>query len=493
MHSVTFLAPSNYRPVIGALLMATLITVGGCAQIPSLGEPPALKPVEQLGSTKSLSAPESAWPSDHWWQAYGDRQLNDLIEEALRDAPDLARAQARLRQAGAAVQGSGAALMPEVTANAAVTEEKQSYNYLIPRIAVPQDWNAYGRATLNLSWELDFWGRNRSALAAAISEQQAARAELAQARLILSTSLASAYAELRHQFNVRDSAEEALAIRSKSVELFRDRHRFGLENLASVRQVEARQAAAQAELLSIDERIALQRNALAALLGAGPDRGLAINRPTAHLSGADGLPASLALELLGRRPDVVAARLRTEATARRIDQRKAGFYPSINLMAFVGIQSLGIDNLTKSGSDIGSVGPAISLPVFNTERLQGQLRGARAEYDAAVASYNGALSNALREVADAVASRKALDGELAATRAAVTAASEAHRIVSNRYKGQLAAYLDVLSAEDELVSARRALADVESRALVLDVALVRALGGGFQEPDRLSGKSGFFQ
>jgi NodT family efflux transporter outer membrane factor (OMF) lipoprotein len=247
-----------------------------------------------------------------------------------------------------------------------------------------------------------------------------------------------------------------------------------------LRQVEAKQAAAQGELLAIEERIALQRNAIAALLGAGPDRGLAIQRPTAGFSGAAGLPANLALELLGRRPDIVAARLRTEAAAKRIDQQKAGFYPSINLLALVGVQSLGFDKLTKSGSDIGSFGPAISLPIFNTERLQGQLRGARAEYDAAVANYDGTLSNALREVADAVTSRKALGGELAAARATVAAAKESHSIISQRYRGELATYLDVLTAEDARIVAERALADLETRALVLDVALVRALGGGFQ-------------
>jgi NodT family efflux transporter outer membrane factor (OMF) lipoprotein len=489
MNTMNLPRPLGHRRVLMALLAASLVTASGCAHIPELGQPPVLKPMEQLESAKSFSAPAAAWPGDNWWQAYGDAQLDALIGEALCDSPDLDLARARLRQAGAAVQGAGAALMPEVSGNASLVQEKQSYNYLMPRAAVPQDWNDYGRATLNLSWELDFWGKNRAALAAATSEAQAAQAEVAQARLILSTSVASAYAELLHLFTVRDSAEAALAIRTKTVDLFRQRHEFGLENLASVRQVEARQAAAQAELLAVDERIALQRNAIAALLGAGPDRGLAITRPSARFAATLGLPPNLALELLGRRPDIVAARLRTEANARRIDQQKAGFYPSVNLMAFVGFHALGIDNLTKSGSDVGSFGPAISLPIFNTERLQGQLRGARAEYDAAVASYNGTLSNALREVADAVTSRNALDDELAASRAAVDAASEAHRIVNLRYRGELATYLDVLTAEDALISARRSMADIETRALVLDVALVRALGGGFQSSATLSANS----
>lgn len=482
MNAMKFPSHQKSRSALSALLLAALITAGGCAQIPDLGASATMKPVEQLGSTESFTAPSAAWPGDNWWQAYGDTQLNSLLEEALRDSPNLAIAQVRLRQAGAMTQAAGAPLMPEVTGSANLNEAKHSYNYLTPRQAVPNGWNDYGVATLNLSWEIDFWGKNRAALAVATSEQQAAQAEVAQTRLVLSASVASAYAELLHLFTVRDTAEAALAMRTKTVELFRKRHQFGLETLASVRQVEARQAAADGQLQVVDETIALQRNRIAALMGAGPDRGRAIVRPLVAFSSGAGLPPNLALDLLGRRPDIVAARLRTEATAKRIDQQKAGFYPSVNILAFAGVQSLGIDKLTRSGSDIGSIGPAISLPIFNTERLQGQLRGAHAEYDAAVFTYNATLANALREVADATTSRKALDGQLTAALAAVSAAEEAHNIVSKRYQGSLATYLDVLTAEDQLILAQRGLADIATRALVLDVAMVRALGGGFQSP-----------
>lgn len=481
------LARQTHRWILPAACLFGLVA---CAPLPHLDKPAVAKSIDQLASARSFSESAANWPSDEWWKAYGDAQLDALIEEALHDSPNLAVAQARLRQAGAMTQTAGAPLMPEVSGNAAFNQAKQSYNYLMPRQAVPSGWKDYGQATLNLSWELDYWGKNRSALAAALSEQQAAQAEVAQTRLVLAASVASSYAELLHLFTIQDTADAALKLRTKTVALFQQRYKFGLETLASVRQVEARQAAADAELRTVDERIGLLRNAIAALLGAGPDRGLAIGRPSAHFAGNTGLPQNLSLELLGRRPDIIAARLRTEAAAKRIDQSKAGFYPSINLLAFVGLQSFGIDKLTKSGSDIGSIGPAISLPIFNTERLQGQLRGAHAEYDASVSVYNATLSNALREVADAVTSRKALGGELAATRATVAAAAEAHSIVNKRYEGQLATYLDVLTAEDQLISARRAQAEIETRALVLDVALVRALGGGFQAPQALSGKPG---
>jgi NodT family efflux transporter outer membrane factor (OMF) lipoprotein len=461
------------------LLAASFGLASGCAQIPRLDPPPAMRKIDDFGSSNSLAAPVAAWPGDQWWRDYGDPQLDALIEVALHNAPELDLAQARLQAAAAQVQGAGATRLPEVTASAEIAEAKQSYDFLVPRQALPNGWNGYGAATLNMSYELDFWGKNRAALAAAVSEQRAAEVEIAQTRLILSTSVASAYAGLLHLYTLRDNAADTLALRMQTVALFRQRHQFGLETLASVRQVEARQAAAKGDLLAIDERIGLQRNAIAALLGAGPDRGLEITRPKVAWAGSQGLPSNLSLDLLGRRPDIVAARLRTEAAAHRIEQRKAGFYPSVNLLAFAGFQSVGIDNLFKSASQSGAAGPAISLPIFNTDRLQGQLKGARAEYDAAVATYNGTLSMAVREVADAATSRKSLDEELAAARSAVAAAAEAHRMVSSRYEGALATYLDVLSAEDSLISARRSEAELETRALILDVSLVRALGGGF--------------
>jgi NodT family efflux transporter outer membrane factor (OMF) lipoprotein len=485
MQTIKPSVPFVRRQAVGVAFAVSLLLAAGCAHLPRLDPSPTLKSVDQLGTAKAFAAPTMVWPGDGWWRAYGDPQLDALIDEALRGAPDLTLARSRLDAAAAAVTFAGAARIPQITGSAALTEEKQSYNSLIPKQALPRGWTDYGVATLDFSWELDFWGKNRSALAAAVSEQKAATFEYAETRLMLSTSVAGAYAGLVDLYTVRDNAAETLRLREETVALFRRRHDFGLETLASVRQVEARRASADAELRSYDERIALQGNAIAALLGAGPDRGLAIARPSAHFAGSMGLPPDLAADLLGRRPDILAARCRAEAAAHHIDEKKAGFYPSVNLLAFAGVQSLGISNLVTAGSQAGSAGAAVSLPIFNTRRLQGALRDAHADYDASVATYNATLSQALREVADAATSRKALDGELAAARAAVSAAGEAHQLVRTRYEGALATYLDVLEAEDELILARRAQAALETRALILDVSLVRALGGGFA-PDRPS-------
>jgi len=192
-----------------------------------------------------------------------------------------------------------------------------------------------------------------------------------------------------------------------------------------------------------------------------------------------GLPAELPAELLGRRPDIAAARMRAEAADKRIDQARASFYPNVNLVAFVGYQSLNVSNLAKADSAIGSVGPAISLPIFDGGRLRGQLRSSEADQAEAVANYERTVVQALQEVADAALSQKALGGQIGRTDESVEAAREAWRIQNNRYEGGLATYLDVLSAEDSLLSTERALTDLQSRSFALDVALVKALGGGY--------------
>src|SRR5450755_1781842 len=175
--------PPGRTLIVKVLLSASLLASSGCAQFPHMDSPPAVKKVEQLGSSNSFSAPQMTWPGDGWWRAYGDVQLDALIEEALRGAPDLDLAQARLHAAMAQVQGAHATRIPEVTGTASFAEEKQSYNNLIPKAALPQGWNDYGIATVNLAWELDFWGKNRAALAAALSEQRATQGEVAQTRL----------------------------------------------------------------------------------------------------------------------------------------------------------------------------------------------------------------------------------------------------------------------------------------------------------------------
>lgn len=460
---------------------AALAGLAGCASLPDMAAAPQIKPPAAYATTQSFAAPTADWPASDWWRAYGDDQLTGLIGEALNGSPTLAAAQARVDKANAQLGQARSSLFPTLNGNGSVSEYKQSYNAGFPVQFVPKGYNDIGQLTLNFNYELDFWGKNRKAVAAATSDASAAQADAAEARLMLSTQIAQAYADLSRLYAERDVAQESVASRQDTLKLVGDRVTNGLDTRGELSEAQAGVPTAKAQLAAIDEDIALTRNQLAALLGEGPDRGLSIDRPKPGAIRAFGLPQTLAADLIGRRPDVVAARWRAEAAAKRIGVAKAQFYPDINLVAYVGLSSLHLDKLFASGSDIGQVGPAVSLPIFEGGRLRANLRGARADYDEAVASYNGALVQALQQVADAAASTRALQDRLSQSRAALAADEDAYRIAKLRYEGGLANYQSVLLAEDHVLASRQAVADLDARAFMLDVQLVKALGGGFDQ------------
>lgn len=462
------------------MALASALALSACAAIPNDGPGAQAKAPQSYEVAKSFAAPAADWPANDWWKAYKDSQLDQLMAEALSGSPTLAQADARLRRARALTAEAHAAELPSVTANAGVREAKQSYNDGIPAAFVPQGFNDYGRATLDFNWELDFWGKNRAAVAAATSEARAAEADAAEARLVLSTNVASAYADLARLYASRDVVERTIASQTETTDLVRQRVANGLDTLGEQREAEAEPLQSQADLASLDEQIALTRNRLAALLGQGPDRGLAITRSQIGALKSFGLPSSLPADLVGRRPDVVAARWRAEAATSRIKQAKAQFYPDINLAGFIGGEALHLDKLFSSGSDIGSIGPAVSLPIFEGGRLRAGLRGAEASSDEAVAAYDGVVTEAFRQVADVVASQHGLAAQLQQSQAALSASEAAYGIARQRYSGGLTTYSALLQAEQNVLRRRRAVADLQSRAFTLDVALVRALGGGFQ-------------
>lgn len=477
--------PSFFRRVAcrkALMPLAASLCLAGCAQLPDAPPKTALNAVESYGTdTLPLNA-EAGWPTQQWWRSYGDSQLNALIDEALANSPDMTIAAARLRSAEARGQQARAALLPQLSAAATASQQRQSYNYLLPREMSPIGWKEYGQATLDLSWELDFWGKNRASLAAASSLVEATRAEQGQARLALAAAVATAYADLAQYHAERDSVSSIVDARQKTAALFEKRYRNGMETRSALHIAHSRLAGAQGELQALDERIQLTRYQLAGLMGAGPDRALTIKRPQINLHTVPGLPQQLPLNLLGRRPDIVAARLMAQAQENEVSARKAAFYPNVNLTAFIGFQALGLDNLIESGSKFGNAGPAIWLPVFSGGRLRGELRGAMAEYDIAAARYNATLTHALQEVASAGMSQQALSAQIASAQTAANEASEAWRVVSKRYEGGLATYIDVLYAQDSVLECQRRLAITQSRAFAIDIALQRALGGGYQQP-----------
>jgi len=468
------------RFIAGYASAVAVVLLCACAHIPDVETPAQPRPVQGMASTRSFDAPLGDWPTDQWWQAFGDPQLNQLIAEALATSPSLEQAGARLREAAARAGLAQAARLPSLGLSAAADERKLTYKSIFPPNAVPRGWNDVGRATLDFSWELDFWGKNRMALEGAVSEVRASEAEDAAARVLLTTSVAQTYVQVQDLFVQLDLAHDALKAVESSEQLVRRRFAEGLDTEAALEQAHARSNQATAELAEVGERMSLARDALAALAGQGPDRGLQVSRTNLSARRPFGLPPELAADLLGRKPEVVAARWRVEAVAKRVGVAKTAFYPNVNLMAFIGFESLGVKNLGASGSDTGSVGAAIHLPIFDGGRLAANYRAAGAQYDAAVAGYDAALTQALRETADAVRSLQSLDDRLRPTQVALASGEKAYRLARRRYEEGLADFQSVLTTEDAVLQIRRAEAALRSRGVLLDIALIKALGGGFE-------------
>jgi NodT family efflux transporter outer membrane factor (OMF) lipoprotein len=461
-----------------SLILLTGLALAGCAAVPHIADGPAMRAADAPQSARSLQAPAIDWPQDDWWRRYKDPQLEGLIDAALTASPSLDIAAARVRRAEAFVDQSRASDLPQLSISAGFAEAKASYWNGVPYAGVPKGVNDAASVRASLDWNLDFFGRNRAAIGAALSSAQAARAEAAQARLLLTTSIAAAYAELLGQLRDADLAEDTVQVRSQTADLVHRRRAQGLETLASEGQADSALETARQISRGTVELADLTRLRIAALIGDGPDRALTITRPADPAIPTFGLPTNLPADLIGRRPDVRAARFRVEVRASQVGVAKAGFYPSINLSGFIGPQVLGLGKFFDAGSIAGNIGPAISLPIFRGGALSANLRGARADYDEAVSSYNDTLLRALQDVAQVATSERALFEQLDHAQKARDAAEVAYRAATERYRGGLLNYIAVLSAENTLIAAKRAVSQLETRRFTLDVALVRALGGG---------------
>jgi NodT family efflux transporter outer membrane factor (OMF) lipoprotein len=455
--------------------------LSGCASTAGLAVRARPTPVEQLAAGQSLggvSLSPAAWPKEDWWTRYGDAQLDRLMRDALDGQPSLRIAAARLRQANAMAGIAGARIGLQVNANLKSTPQRFSENSTYPK-NLAGHVDSINDAQLGVSQELDFWGRNQTALDAALDRAHVAEVDAQAARLVLTTTLARTYLQLDMAYARRDLTESTLLQRKKILTLVRQRVAAQIDSRLELTQAEAALPAIRARLAAIDESIALAGTRLAALQGKGPDAGLVIKRPRLQLAETVQLPSALPTELLGRRPDIVAERWRVEASSRDMAVARAGFYPNISLNGFAGVQSVGLGDFLTAGSRMLGLGLAVSLPIFDSGRLRATLDLQQAQYDAAVEAYNGTLVNALQDVVAQLVSLKWVASEMEQQRQAVDLAQQAFDLAAERYRIGVSAYLNVLLAQSELLAQQGLLVDSEGRQRELHLNLIRALGGGY--------------
>jgi NodT family efflux transporter outer membrane factor (OMF) lipoprotein len=472
----------NMKIIQALSLSALALLLSACAGLPKdLPAPHALLDASSSAVTAASTAEAAPWPQANAWDDWADPVLTALIQTALAQQPSLRQVQARVLQAQAAADASAAARGPQVNAAVDLSDQRFTKNGLVPPpLAGNVVWN--NSAQLGASWEWDLFGRQQAAVAASVGSLRAASAEAQAARVLLSAQVAAAYVSLARAVENHQISAATLGQRKEVFAIVRQRTAAGLDSTVELRQGEGSIAQAQVEIEAAMEQMARARHALAELSGQRAD---ALNALTPTLSAVRDvpLPQALPLDLLGRRADLVAQRWRVEAATQDVAVARAQFYPNINLVAFAGLSSLGLDSLLRAGSVTYGVGPALRLPVFDGGRLRANLRTRAAEVDVAVEGYNAALLRALREVADEVSSVQSLQRQQLSQTQALQAAEAAFGVAKQRYQAGLGNFLVVLTAEANVLAQRRGTLDLKARHLNAEVALSRALGGAWQDLD----------
>ena len=477
----TQFAPAlSCRGAVAAAVAA--LALAGCANYFGVKSDKTIAEPKQFETSQSIPAEAGQWPTLDWAQQFGDPQLPRLIDEALEGSPTIAQAQARIAKASSYIETSKSALYPKANASYSWTRELYSANALFPP-PYGGTWFSENNVLASASWDLDLWGKNRQRLAQAVSAQRAAQADMQQARVTLAASVARTYNQLAQLYALRDIAAREIDNRKTIGTITNGRVVAGLDTNVERQTANGNIATSQANLTQIDGQIQNVRYQLGALLGKGPDRGLQIAQPVLNPVADMALPGNLPADLVARRPDIVAARWQVEAAMHDVKEAKAEFYPDVNLAAGIGFDAFGWGRFLNFASRQMNIGPAIHLPIFDAGALRAQLKGRYADFDLDVANYNQTLINALQEVATQVSSIRSADKQLVDAQLALDASTKAYQLAVIRYKAGLSEQLQVLNADQNRLAAEQTVSNLKMQRRDQQMALITALGGGFDAHD----------
>ena len=465
------------------ILVMAVIPLAGCIALSKYERPAQELPAQYpAGDPTAMPTPIA----ERWWTLFNDATLDTLIDEALTHNADLALAVARVDEARGLANISEAELFPAFDATLQRDRTRLSEVGGTPLPPGTPLINKNHRATLNVSYELDLFGRLRGAAKAARAQVLATHAAAATVRIGVATQVAQTYFALIALDSQVGAAQRSLALRERDLEIQRVRHRAGMIGDYQLRQQEAEVAAARAQVPALERDRSAQELALAVLLGRSPraimEQGVERAADTGALPAPivpDGLPS----ELLLRRPDLYEAEQRLVAANAQIGVARAAYFPRIPLTGYVGSESASLTDLFTGPARIWQVTAALTQPLFQGGRLRGEIAATRAREQQALAQYQKAIQNAFREVRQAVITQDLARQIFEAEGDRIKALEETLRLARIRYDNGLASQLEALDAERNLLQAQlnniAALRD--RRVAVAD--LIRALGGGWAIPD----------
>ncbi|MBL8860822.1 MAG: multidrug efflux RND transporter permease subunit [Planctomycetes bacterium] len=464
-----------------AVLVLSSLLLAGCA---------AVGPDYQRPETAAVSAPDwrdapdlppsaAEIPRGAWWRVFDDAGLDALQERVAAANHDLKAALARIEQALAGTKAVRANLYPSISANPTWTRTEYSPNAGLPfSSATVSDI----RVPVDLAWEIDLWGRVRRAVEAGERETDALAAAYESLRLSIHAEVAASWFTLRALDSEVDVLRRSVDVRRNALEIISSRLAAGTSNELDLARVENEVAIAEADLADVTRQREALRNALAVLAGEAPS-GFQVEVGAWIAAEPPAIPAGLPSELLERRPDIAAAERELAARNARIGVAVASYFPSIRLTGSAGYQSGELDDLFTAESRIWSLAPSISIPIFEGGRLEAEEQRARAAYEESLQLYRQRVLLAFREVQDALTATRLFAEQAAAQERATAAAKRVSDLSRTRFEAGFVSFLDVVDGARARLAAERASVQLQGRRFVNAVALVRALGGGWDATD----------
>jgi multidrug efflux system outer membrane protein len=473
------------------IFAAGLVFIAGCSVGPDYNQPPAIAsqpvPAAFTGTVSAtnysewkVAQPSASLPRGEWWKVFDRAELDRLESLAATNNQNLAATAAQVEQARALVKVARADFFPQLSAQPSYVRQGTSFN-------APQNGKAAGAAytyntfmaPLDLNWELDLWGRVRRESESAQAHFMAVADDFASAKLLLQAEVASDYFMLCALEAEHALVADTITTYRRSLELTQNRRQGGIASDLDVAQAETQLRVAEAELPALELQQETLLHALATLCGQ-PATGFQLAPDNLMTNAIPNLPVSLPSELLERRPDIAAAERRMNAANADVGVAKSAFYPQVYLNGGAGYESLSANSLFDWPSRVWALGPSVNFPLFTGGRNRAQLAAARAAYDGTVANYRETVLTAFQEVEDQLSAQRLLAAQFDAQSAAVAAAQHTLDISNNRYQAGLDTYLDVATAQSVTLSNERTVVQLAGQRLVAEVALIKALGGGWQ-------------
>lgn len=459
-------------------VLALSLSLAGCASIPPDTQQLPQQDLATVQLAADIHLASEGWPAAQWWRQFQDDQLDQLIEQALAASPNLAVANARIGSALSAFDAQHAERGPRLDLGANASRQRYSGNGLMP---APIGGNYYNEVTVGVQahYDLDWWGRHKAQIAASLGEVNARRAEYAMAEQMLAAEIARHYFSMQNGWARMDNLHALVALQQQLVVDKEKRIANGLGVSDDHLSAQTRLSLLQQQIALLETQVVTEREALRALLG-GDSSALASLQPRQAQALPHALPGKLGMELLARRPDLQAARWRVQASMSKIEAAQASFYPDIDLGASFGLDAIKLGKLLQSGSRTLFIGPALSLPLFDSGRLQAQLAGARSERNELIADYNQNVFNVVRDVAQAGARVQGVENQLRLQQENLRASEAQLRNANARLKQGLADRATQLNAEMTVRGQVDLGMQLQNQRQDAEISLTVALGGGYR-------------